>query len=109
MSKILKMVTISVIAVLLAPTIVLAMPVDVINPGLGEVRPDTAGDFGFEEKPNPGIGEGGVSIPIAPDPGIGEGSGVSIPVESPDPGVGHDSGDSIPVASPDSGVAESSG
>ena len=92
MSKILKMVTISVIAVLLAPTIVLAMPVDMINPGLGEVRPDTAGDFGFEEKPNPGVGEGsGVSIPIAPDPGIGEG-GVSIPIEAPDPGVAEGSG-----------------
>ena len=92
MSKILKMVTISVIAVLLTPTIVLAMPVDVINPGKDEKGIDTAGDFGFEEKPNPGIGEGGVSIPIAPDPGVGRDSGDSIPVASPDPGVAESSG-----------------
>lgn len=97
MKKLMKIVAFSFVAVLLAPAIVLAIPVDRINPGLGEVRPDpwippggTHSDNCFKDEPNPGLGEprpGGCMIPIAPDPGVGEGSG-SIPVASPDPGVG---------------------
>ena len=89
MSKMLKIVAISIAAVLLAPVIVMALPVDEINPGVGEPGPDpwprTGGDFIKDEPdpwPKPPPSGDGI-LPIAPDPGIGEG-GISIPV-APDP------------------------
>jgi hypothetical protein len=98
-SKIMKIVTISVIAALLAPTIVLAMPVDVINPGVGEPGPD----------PWPKTGSGGDSVKDEPNPfpkGDGTGLDINWPIDDPDPWPPGDGPGSIPVESPDPAIGE---